>query len=82
MIRELEKEVRTLRKELQYFKKRDHLSDRSQDEDVAKDSEDTQVVLDTRIRCEECARGYYKEIELLDKVFGTCNVCENRKRLK
>lgn len=74
--------MRTLRKELQYFKKRDHISDRSQDVEVAGDSEDTQVTLETRTRCEECARGYYEEIELLGRVYGTCTICENRKRLK
>lgn len=74
--------MRTLRKELQYFKKRDHISDRSQDVEVASDSEDTQVTLETRKRCEECGKGHYEEIELMGRTYGTCTVCENRKRLK
>lgn len=75
--------MRTLTKELQYYKKRNHLFDATkQDEEISKDNEDTMVILETRIRCEECTRGFYEEFEIMDKCFGTCNICEHRKRLK
>lgn len=74
--------MRTLRKELQYYKKRDHIVVHSQEEEISNHSEDTQVTLETRKRCEECARGHYEEIELMGRTYGTCTVCENRKRLK
>lgn len=82
LIRELQKEVRTLRKELQYYKKRDHITERSQDVEISGDSEDTYIELVPRIRCKDCGKGSYDEFEIMDKVFGTCNVCGFREKLK
>lgn len=83
MIRDLEKQVRTLTKELQYYKKRSHIFENPEkDEEIINDSEDTMIDLKRKIICEECGKGTYVEFEIMDKCYGTCNVCEHRKRIK
>ncbi len=78
-VRELEKEIRSLRQQLRQFEK----YGRSQDEEKKYDSEDTYPDLKPKIQdCVDCGKGKYEEFELLGKVFGTCNVCSHRKRLK
>ena len=75
--------MRTLHKQVKYHKNREHIrEDLGQDEEVSGDSEDTIVNIEHKVRCEECGKGFYKEYEIMDKCFGTCNVCENRKRLR
>lgn len=39
-------------------------------------------VIKNGVQCLECGKGIYQEFEILDKCFGTCNICEHRKRLK
>lgn len=70
-IRQLEQEVKSLRK-----------YERSQDEEVVVDEEDTYPDKKPLIRCDSCSKGFYEEFEIMDKVIGTCNVCGDRKRLK
>ncbi len=83
IIRDLEKQVRTLNKELQYYKKRNHIFDSTkQDEEISRDSEDTIIKLQKKVPCDDCGKGHYEEFEILDKVYGTCNVCDHRKKLK
>ncbi len=81
-IRELQKENRALKKQLKQLQKKEHIFDESQDEEVCGDSEDTHIELPKLIKCEDCGKGVYVEYELMGKVFGTCNICNNRKRLK
>ena len=72
-IRKLKKEVQQLRKQLS---KRTH----EQDEDIATDSEDTVV---TKLQtCDDCFKGKFIEFSIMDKIYGTCNICGHRKRLK
>lgn len=60
-----------------YYKKRDHIND------VSEDTEEDEVPeTDTRQSCDNCGKGKYNEFEIMDKVFGTCDVCEDRKKLK
>lgn len=40
------------------------------------------VLLDQRLACDSCGKGHYDELVLLDKVYGTCDTCGERKRLK
>jgi hypothetical protein len=80
--RELEKEVRQLRKQVKYFSNRDHLNEKTQyDEEIIKDSEDTSPLKRLK-RCPDCYKGYMEEFEILGKCFGTCNICGYREKLK
>ncbi len=87
IIKELSKENRSLKKQLKQYEKYEHLNPNElgqDDKDVVRDSEDTFIDLKKLIRCQSdsCGKGVYKEYELLGKVYGTCNICGDRKRLK
>ena len=72
IIRELEKQVRQLKQELRYYKKRPE-----------KEQETLELeTKESRIPCDDCGKGFYDEFLLLDKVYGTCDTCDSRKRLK
>lgn len=77
--RELEKENRSLRKELRRYEKYEQ---HGQDTEVSGDSEDTMEIKPKLTKCEDCGKGYYKEFEIMNKVYGTCGTCEHRKRLR
>lgn len=79
-IRELEKENRQLRRELQYHKKNEHIFNDKEKDEV--EPEEETVIETKRIKCTSCGKGTYDEFEIMDKVFGTCNVCGERKKLK
>lgn len=84
-VRRLKKVIRSLESEIRALKKWEHnyhTKIESQDEEITSDSEDTHVVLKPRKPCEHCGKGFYVEFEIMDKIFGTCNVCQHRKRLK
>jgi hypothetical protein len=79
-VRELEKTVRSQQKQLRQYEK----YDRSQDDEVSKDSEDTHLekVLLTK-PCTECGKGHVIEtLEIMGKIYGTCNVCDYKSRMK
>lgn len=83
LIRELQKENRALKKQLKQYEKYEHKDLIGQDDkDVPGDSEDTFVDLKKKIPCNSCGKGYYNEYELMGRVYGTCNICDDRKRLK
>lgn len=79
--REQAKEIRQLRKQLRYYQKQEHIFD-GQDEDIAIDTEDTYPAIKPKELCNECGKGSYDEFEIMNKVYGTCNVCGHRKRIK
>lgn len=85
-IRELEKENRALKKQLKFLEKKEHIFDDtgSQEVEVASDSEDTYPGMQRKAKepCHDCGKGFMDEYELLGRVYGTCNICGNRKRLK
>ena len=60
--------------------------DRCQEENKRYDSEDTYPNFELKILqdCEDCGpgKGKYEELELPQGVYGTCNVCSNRKKLR
>lgn len=72
-IRELEKEVRSLQKQVKASEK----WNRSQENNVTEDSEDTYPRLKRSCDCRECGKG--KVVETLDLgsrgIFGECGVC-------
>lgn len=74
-IRKLKKEVRQLRKQLSQN------THEQSDEELSTDNEDTMVISKLQT-CLECGKGKLIEFELMNKVWGTCNLCGDRKRLK
>jgi hypothetical protein len=85
IIRELTKENRALKKQLKQYEKYEHKDpvDLGQDDkEVSGDSEDTYVDLKKKIPCPDCGKGFFNEYELMGKIYGTCNICDFRKRLK
>ena len=85
-IKEQEKLIRSLQKQLKQLEKREHLvEDSIQDTEYSRDTEDTYRELPKAIRCDSvdgCGKGILEEYEILGKVIGTCNVCGFRKRIK
>lgn len=81
-VRRLKKVIRSLEAEVRSLKKHEHMYEITQDEEYISDSEDTHPVMTKAEPCERCGKGFYKEFELAGRVFGTCNICEARKRLK
>lgn len=81
LVRELEKENRSLKRENKELSKQKHIFiDKTDDDEVLPDSEDTYIK--PKKRCDSCGKGFLEEFEILDKIFGTCNICSDRKRLK
>lgn len=82
IIKELEKQVRSLQKENRELSKQKHIfiKDSQDDDDIAQDSEDTYIK--PKKRCKSCGKGFLEEFEIMGKIFGTCNICEHREKLK
>lgn len=79
-IREMEKEIRSLRQQLRQFEK---YSQTSQDEEYDKNDEDTHVQLKFKILCTHCEKNYM--VETLDLghrgIYGEC-ICGHKGRMK
>jgi hypothetical protein len=72
-----------LEKENRSLHKWEHMHDGAagqDDSEVIQDSEDT--FIKRGIPCLECGKGFYKEFEIRNMVYGTCSICEHRKKLK
>ena len=76
-IRELKKQIRQLQQQLKQYQK----YERSQEEDVSTDTEDTQPK-QIESPCLDCGKGKLKYFEIVGKVFTTCDICGDRKRIK
>lgn len=78
--RKLTAENRALKKQNRQYEK----FERSQDEEQRYDSEDTYPNFELKIlkTCTECGKGKYEELELPQGTYGTCNICNDRKKLK
>lgn len=80
--RELEKRVRQLEKIVAYHEKREHNFERSQDEEVFLDNEDTPSAI-LISDCSQCGKGKMKEtLNILNKIYGECSHCGHRGRMK
>lgn len=81
-IRSLQKQVRQLQRQLKYYDKRHHLiEDNAAELQELKDKSDEIPEIERKIKCVSCDVGYYDEFHLLDRLYGTCNHCDARKRL-
>jgi|SRR6478609_9719592 len=79
-IRDLEQENKRLKRQMAQVEKYKHISEPESKEEVEEYHES--AVVKKGIPCDACGKGFYKEFEIMDKCFGTCNICEDRKRLK
>lgn len=77
--KDLKAQVRTLEHHIRELEKHHRIYESAQDEEVINDTEDTYI---KRQPCSSCGKGYYEEFEILDKVFATCNVCSDRKKIR
>jgi hypothetical protein len=82
-VRELEKEIRSLRQQLRQYEK----YQRNQDEEERYDSEDTYPNLEIKLTkpCEQCGPGkgvVVETLEIMGKTYGTCNTCGYNDRIK
>ena len=82
IIRELEKENRKLKKELKYHTKREELYENNREEIHEVLENKKEIKVKKLKRCDDCSKGFLEEIEIMNKVFGTCNICGFRKKLK
>ncbi len=57
-----------------------HITEPDTEEEI-EERQETEVV-HKGVPCENCGKGFYKEFEIMGKIFGTCNICEDRKKLK
>lgn len=81
-LREEKAKTRQLEKQLSFYEKRKHFHEDTQDNDEIRDSEDTIPKALTK-DCEVCGKGKLIEtLEILGKIFGTCNHCGQNGRIK
>lgn len=82
IVKELQSENRSLKKELRRYEK---YQSRSQDEEIKNDSDDTMTDTEFKLKkdCDSCGKGKVIEtLQILDKHYGTCNLCGYHERLK
>ena len=80
VVREYEKEIRSLRKQLRQLEKYEQ---NGQDSDTATDTEDTYVEKKFSIPCESCGKGRMIEtLEIRGKLYGSCGICEHKGRIR
>lgn len=80
--KELEKENKSLKKQVRQFEK---YSSNSQDEEIMTESEDTMTDQEFKLKkdCEACGRGkVIQTLEVMGKVYGTCNQCGCHERIR
>ena len=83
LVRELEKENRSLKRENKELSKQKHIFiDKTDSDDIDMSSEDTFTELKLKKRCQECFKGYLDEFEIMNKIFSTCPTCGDRKKVK
>ena len=78
IIREQSKQIRQLEKQLKYFEKREQ----EDPFDTQYENPEPEVQATRKQPCHSCGKGLFDEFELLGKVYGTCNICGHRERLK
>ena len=82
VIRDLQKQIRQLQRQLKYQDKWQHIVEENKEEliELLKAKEDVPEIK-KKIACVSCVEGYYDEFMLLDRLYGTCDNCGTRKRL-
>ena len=78
IIREQDKEIIRLKRQLRYFEKREHWNTLPEPEIQTAPI----LVTEMKVPCLECNKGFYDEMVIIDKVYGRCETCGHNKRLK
>ena len=80
IIREYEKEIKSLRQQLRQYEKYSRSQDSS--ENSGYDNEDTFVEKKLIKSCDNCGKGTVIEtLEILGKIYGTCDTCGYNERM-
>jgi hypothetical protein len=81
-IRELEKEIRSLRQELRRYEKYDRAQREQDSSDHTSDNEDTSPNLLMTKNCDSCGKGkIIQTLEICGKIYGTCGTCGHNDRI-
>lgn len=82
--KELEKENRELKRQLKYHEKRQHIVDENKEDlqEYLHEKETKTKEKKQKIVCPNCSKGELKLFDMLDKLYGECNVCDFRRRIK
>lgn len=80
-LREQDKELRSLRKEVKHLKKHEHFYEGQDDKEVSISSEDTIPKTLAKRVCDSCGKGEIRTFELIGRVFEECSVCDFRKKI-
>lgn len=75
-IRSLRKENKSLKQRIKQLEKAEHIFEERLD------PEEIEPPVQKLHTCESCGKGKLIEFEIMNKVYGTCNVCSERVRLK
>lgn len=79
IIREQDKQIKQLTRQVKFLQKRHNNELRSPKEDV----EEVIVQEEPKIPCTDCGKGHYHNfLEILDRLYATCDTCSTPKRLK
>lgn len=76
-IRELQKENRQLQKRIRQLEKSEHVFEAMLDEEPIEYD-----VTPLQKLCLDCGKGKIKEINILDRIFEECSVCDYRRKVK
>ena len=81
LLKEAEKKIRSLEQELKRFKKHDNLYENNKDEiqEILHKQTESKKYKDLE-DCPECFKGKMQEMEIIGRVYATCEVCGFRKR--
>lgn len=76
-VRELQKKNRQLEKRVRQLEKSEHLFEEAlmSDEPIEFD------IITVERTCRECGKGKLKELNILDRIFEECDVCDYRKKI-
>ena len=75
-IRSLRKENKSLKQRVKQLEKAQHIFEEKLE------PEEIEPPVSKLTTCDDCFKGKFIEFDLMDKTYGTCNVCGFRKRLR
>lgn len=76
-VRELEKQNRQLQKRVRQLEKTEHMFEEAL-------TNEEPLILEEEIRqstCGECGKGKLKTLNILDRIFEECTVCDHRRKI-
>lgn len=80
LLKEAEKKIRSLEQELKRFKKHENLYENNKDEIQEILHKEPTKKKDLK-KCPSCGKGHLEELEIIGRVYGSCNICSHRERL-